>query len=75
MRELTSYELQEVSGGLHPLVWGVIGGITSNAIYEGIGGLDGISSMLESANDYLTDMAYSMGDNILANPDSHGYMD
>tara|TARA_R100001594_G_scaffold145189_2_gene195092 strand:- start:123 stop:341 length:219 start_codon:yes stop_codon:yes gene_type:complete len=72
MRTLTVDEIPRVSGGW----WqGVAGGVIGNLIYEGIGGIQGISSMLETTNDYLSDKVASMGDEILANPDGHGYID
>jgi len=74
MRELSFDEIQEVSGG-YSLFSNIIGGLFGNIIYDGLGGLEGISSLFSDANDYLTDMAYNIGDAILANPDSHGYMD
>jgi hypothetical protein len=74
MRELSFEEIQEVSGG-YSLFLNVVGGVMGNIVYHGLGGLEGISSMISDANDYLTDMAYNIGDAILANPDGHGYMD
>lgn len=72
MRELAGNEITMVSGGW----WqGAVGGVVGNLIYEGLGGIQGISSMLETTNDYLSNMAASMGDDILANPDGHSYID
>lgn len=71
MIELTTEEVGMVSGGLRSLAVG----IAANIIYDGLGGWDGISSMMESANDYLTDMAMDAGSEILADPVGHGYID
>jgi hypothetical protein len=71
MRELSFDEILEVSGGARSLAVG----LAVNAIWDAVGGLEGIASMLSSADDYLTDKAMSMGETILANPYTHGYMD
>jgi len=75
MRELNTEELSTVSAGVNPLLLGVGAGIVGNYIYDSIGGKEGIDNFFDSANDYLTEISYQRGDEILANPNGHGHID
>ena len=72
MRELRIDEVNEVTGGF---LRSVVGGVIGTAIWEGIGGWEGIESMAETVGDSLQNHTDRRIQNVLDNPDSHGLID